>query len=64
MAIRINDDNRGVGGGQGINDASKGSETTMEAARIRKQRQRMRRIDDGLEEMATTTEVLAEKDDT
>ena len=64
MAIGINDDNRGVGGGQVINDASKGSEKTMETARIRKQRQRMRRIDDGLEEMATTTEVLAEKDDT
>ena len=35
MASGIDDDDGGVGGGRGIDDASEGSETTMEAARIR-----------------------------
>ena len=39
--------NRGVGGGQGIDDASNGSETTTEASRIQGQRRRLQRCDDG-----------------
>ena len=34
MARGIDNDDGGVGGGRGIDDASKGSETTTEAERI------------------------------
>ena len=55
----------GVSRGKGIYDASEGLETTIEAARIRGKRWRLKRRDDGPEEMATTVEVSAsaEKDE-
>ena len=58
----ISDDNRGVGRGQGIDNASELLETTTEVARILGQRQRMRRCNDSPEELATTTKASAEND--
>ena len=57
----LSNDNGGVGRGQGIYDASKILETTTEALRIQGQQRRLRRLDDGPEELATTTEALAEE---
>ena len=62
MARVIDDNNEGVGGGRGIDDASEGSETTTKAARIRGQRGRLRRSDGGPEELSTTTEASEEED--
>ena len=53
MPHGIDDDYGGVGGGQGIDDASVGSETTTEVAGLK----------DGPEESMTTMEALAEKDE-
>ena len=62
MARGIYDDNGGVVGGRGRDDASEGLETTMEAERIQGRRQRLRRRDDGPGELPTTTEESAEED--
>ena len=44
-----------------MDNASKGLETTEEAARIRGKRRRLRRRDDGPDELATTTEASEDK---
>ena len=54
MACGIDDDDGSVGRGRGIDDVSKGLE-------IRGQRRRLRRCDNGPEELATTVEVSAEE---
>ena len=59
--ISVNDG--GVDRGQGIDDAYEVSETTPETARIRGRRRRLRRCDDGPDELATTTEASAEEDE-
>ena len=59
----LSDNNGGVGRGKGIYDTYKGSETAMGAARIQGQQRRLRRCDDGPEELATMTEATAEEDD-
>ena len=59
----LSDYNGGVDRGQGIDDVSEGLEITTEASRIQGQQRRMRRRDDGLEELATTTEALSEEDE-
>ena len=59
----INDEDGCVGGGRGIDDASKVLETTTGAARIWGQRQRLRRRDDRPEELATTTKSLEDEYD-
>ena len=59
----LNNDDGGIGRGRGIDDASKGSETTTGAARIRGRQRRMRSCDDGPEELVTTTEASVEKDE-
>ena len=61
MACIIDEKNGGAGGGRGIDEASKGLERTTEAARIWGQRQRLRRRDDGPDELATTTEASSEE---
>ena len=48
------DDDGGFGGGLGIDDVSKGLETTTEAESIRGQRRRLRHHDDRPEELVTT----------
>ena len=63
QARGLSDDNGGVGRGQGIDNASKGLETTTEAARIRGRQQRLRHRDEGPDELATMTEASAEEDD-
>ena len=62
MAHGIDNNDGGVGRGQGIDDASEGSEITTKAMRIRGRRQRLRRLGDGPEELATMKEASAEKD--
>ena len=57
------DEDRGVGRELGIDDASEGSETTTEAARIQGQRQRLWRCDDRPGELATTTQASSEEDE-
>ena len=57
----IDDDDGGVGGGRGIDNASERLETTMEAARIWGRRRRLRRCDDGPEELVTMTKKSVEK---
>ena len=57
------DDNGGVGKGQGIDDASEGSETTTEAVRTWGRQRRLRRRNYGSAELVTTAETLAEKDE-
>ena len=59
----LSNNNGGVSGGQGIDDASDGSETTMDAERIQGRRQRLRRCDDRSEKLATTTKASAEEDE-
>ena len=61
-ARRLSNNNGIVVIGRGIDNASEGSETTTEAARIRGQRRRLRRHDVGPEKLVTTTEALAEED--
>ena len=55
MANGINNHDRGVGVGQGIENVSEGSD-------IQGWRRKMLPRDDGPEELATTTEVLEEED--
>ena len=62
MARGIEDENGGVGGRQGIDNASEGSGMTTEVKRVQVHRRRLRRRDDGPEKLATTTEASAEKD--
>ena len=52
---RLSKNEGGVGRGQGIYDASEGLETTTEVSRIQGRQRRLRRRDDGLEELDTTT---------
>ena len=59
----LSDDDRGVGRGQVIDDASKGLEPTAEAASIWGRRQMLQRRDDRTEKLATTTEASAEEDE-
>ena len=61
-AHEISDKDGGVGRGQGIDDASEGSETTTEASRIQGRQRRLRRRDDRPEELETMKEALTEKD--
>ena len=55
QARGISNDDGGVGRGQGIDDATKGMKTTTEASSIQVSQLRLRRRDDGPEELATTT---------
>ena len=65
MTCGIDDNDGGVGGGQRIDNASEGLETTMEAVRIQgRQRRRLRRRNDRPKELATTTEASEEEDET
>ena len=59
----LSNDDGGVGRGRGVDDLSKGLETTAEAARIQGQQKRLRSRDDRPGELATTTEALLEKDE-
>ena len=59
----LSDNDGGVGRGQGIDDASDGLETTTEFSIIQGRKRRLKHRDDGPEELATTTEALAEEDD-
>ena len=61
-ACRIRDNDGGVDRRRGIDNASEGLETTAEASRIQGRQPRLRRRDDGTEELATTTEALSEED--
>ena len=63
LARGIDVNSRVVGGGRLIDDASNVSETTAEAARVWERQQRIRRRDDGPEELATTAESSAEEDE-
>ena len=56
----LSDNDRGVGRGRGIYDASEVLETTTEAAKIWGRKRRLGHRDYGPEELATTTETLAE----
>ena len=59
----FSNDDRGVGRGQGIGNASEGLETTTEAARIWVQQNRLRRCNDRPEEFVATTEASAERNE-
>ena len=59
---RNRDNGRGVDRRIGIEDASEGSETTAEVARIQGQQRRLWRRNDGPEKLATTMEALEEKE--
>ena len=59
----LRNDDRGVGRGQGLNDASEEFETKTEASSIKGQHWRLRRGDDRPEEFATMAEALEEEDD-
>ena len=63
QAQGLSNNDGGVGGLQGIDDASDRLETKMEAARIIGRQQRLRRRDDRPHELVTTTEALAEEYD-
>ena len=63
LAQGLSDNNKGVGGVPGIDDATEGMERTKEAARIRGRRQRLRRCNDGTDELATTMEASEEEDE-
>ena len=56
-ALGLNENDGGVGRGQGIDDTSEVSETTKEATRIWGRRQRLRRRDYESEELVTTKEL-------
>ena len=59
----ISKDDGGVGRGRGIDNTPEVSETTTGAVRIQVQRRRLRHRDDGSEELVTTAEASAEKDE-
>ena len=59
----LRDDDGGVSGGRGIYEVSEILETTTEAARIQGRQWRLRRHNDGPEELVTTTEASEEEDD-
>ena len=59
----LRDNDKDIGRGKGIDNASEGSETTNEMLRIEVQRQRLQRRHDGTEKLATTTEASVEEDD-
>ena len=60
---RLSNNDRGVGRRRGIYNTSEGSETTTEAARIQGRQWRLPHRNDRPEELATTAEALAEKDE-
>ena len=62
-ALRLINNGGGVRRGQGIDNASEGSETTIETERIWGRQQRLRSRDERPEELTTTTEASEEKYD-
>ena len=61
LDLIIDNNDGGFGVGQGIDDASKGSETKTEAARIWGRQRMLRLCDDRPEELVTTTGALAKE---
>ena len=60
---KLSDDNIGIGRGLVIDDVSERLETTTEASINWGQQQRLRRLDDGPEKLATMAEALIEEDE-